>query len=92
MSSKRIDRRKFLVRSLETAVGLSLLASCDKRALVEPDSRLPSAPVGLAPDFDIDSQTNQISDVIISWDPHDLTDITGAPLKTVKPEYSDFRL
>jgi len=52
---------------------------------VEPDSRLPSAPVGLAPDFDIDSQTNQISDVIISWDPHDLTDITGAPLKTVNP-------
>jgi uncharacterized protein (DUF362 family) len=85
MNVKGTNRRKFLVRSLETAAGLGFMASCDKRTLVEPDSRLPAAPVGLVPDFDIDSQTNQISDVIISWDPHDLTDVNGAPLKTVNP-------
>jgi|GEM_PF-2554136 hypothetical protein len=84
MNQKKINRRKFLVKSLECAAGLGVLVSCDKRAPVEPDLRLPSAPVGLVNDYGVDNNGN-ITDVVLNWNPNTLTDVTGASLTTLNP-------
>ncbi len=84
MNQKKINRRKFLVKSLECAAGLGVLVSCDKRAPVEPDVRLPSAPVGLVNDYGVDNN-GTITDVVLNWNPNSLTDVTGASLTTLNP-------
>jgi uncharacterized protein (DUF362 family) len=84
MNKKKINRRKFLVKSLQCAAGLSFLVNCDKRSVLEPDVRLPSSPVGLDNDFTIEN--DQIKQVVLSWDPHKLTDINGAKLTTTQPD------
>jgi len=80
MNPKKINRRKFLVNSLQSAAGLGVLASCDKRTVVGTDIRSPSAPVGLA--GKISKTADGTVAVSLSWQKHDLTDITGAKTET----------
>jgi uncharacterized protein (DUF362 family) len=89
MNKKKINRRKFLVESLETAAGLGFIASCDKRTVVEPDVRLPAAPTGLAYNL-ATSSTGAVDSVIITWD-KPLTDVTGAKLWTGIRAYDVYR-
>jgi hypothetical protein len=79
MNAKKINRRKFLINSLEAAAGIGVLASCDKRAIVGPDVRAPSAPVGLSQKVRSDGT---IYSVNLTWTKHDLTDNTGAKTET----------
>jgi hypothetical protein len=80
MERKNINRRKFLINSLRSAAGLGVLASCDKRTVVGSDIRSPSAPVGMT------EKNSKLPDgtiaVTVSWQKHDLTDITGAKTET----------
>jgi Domain of unknown function (DUF362) len=85
MSQKKINRRKFLVTSLECAAGLGVLMSCDKRTPVEPDVRKPSSPVGLTNDYGVDNN-GAITNVVLNWNPNGLTDVSGASLTTVNPD------
>jgi hypothetical protein len=79
MNGKKINRRKFLINSLEAAAGIGVLASCDKRAIVGPDVRAPSAPVGLSQKVRSDGTTYSVN---LTWIKHDLTDNTGAKTET----------
>jgi hypothetical protein len=79
MNAKKINRRKFLIDSLEAAAGMGVLASCDKRAIVGPDVRAPSAPVGLSQKMRSDGTTYSVD---LTWTKHDLTDNTGAKTET----------
>jgi hypothetical protein len=79
MNEKKINRRKFLINSLEAAAGLGVLASCDKRAVMGPDVRAPSAPVGLSQKVRSDGTTYSVN---LAWARHDLTDNTGAKTET----------
>ena len=79
MNEKKINRRKFLINSLEVAAGLGVLASCDRRAIVGPDVRAPSAPVGLSQKVRSDGTTYSVN---LAWARHDLTDNTGAKTET----------
>jgi uncharacterized protein (DUF362 family) len=80
MKNKKINRRKFLSQSLKTAAGLGVIASCDRRTIIGTDVRKPSAPLGLSKKLS-KSENGEIS-VILSWKPHDFTDITGAKTET----------
>ena len=89
MSAKKINRRKFLISSLESAAGLGVLASCDKRTVIEPDVRLPSAPTGLSYDL-ATTDSGTVTAVTLTWD-HTVTDVTGAKLWTGIRGYSIYR-
>lgn len=89
MNQKKINRRKFLVESLETAAGLGFIAGCDKRTIVEPDVRLPAAPTGLAYNL-ASSGTGTVDSVIVTWD-KPVTDVTGAKLWTGIRAYNVYR-
>jgi hypothetical protein len=80
MKPEKINRRRFLINSLQSAAGLGVLANCDKRAVVGTDIRSPSAPVGMAEK--ISKQTNGTIQVALTWPEHDRTDITGAKTET----------
>lgn len=85
MNTKKIDRRKFLINSIETAAGIGVLASCDKRAIVGPDVRAPSAPVGLSQKVRAQSNASNGTttySVNLAWTKHDDTDNTGAKTET----------
>lgn len=75
MKRKAISRRKFLIDSMAGAAGIGFLAGCDKRISEGPDIRPPSAPKGL--EYALESDGAATS-VIVSWSPHDCTDVTGS--------------
>ena len=79
MNQKKINRRKFLINSFEAAAGIGVLANCDKRAIVGPDVRAPSAPVGLSQRMRSDGATYSVN---LQWTKHNLTDNTGAKTET----------
>jgi hypothetical protein len=79
MNAKKMNRRKFLINSLEAAAGISVLASCDRRAIVGPDVRAPSAPVGMSQKVRSNGTTYSVN---LTWTKHDLTDNTGAKTET----------
>ncbi|HUI91849.1 MAG TPA: DUF362 domain-containing protein [Chitinivibrionales bacterium] len=89
MNAKKINRRKFLINSLEAAAGIGVLASCDKRTVVEPDIRLPAAPTGLSYNL-ATSDSGAVDSVMITWD-RPLTDVTGAKLWTGIRAYDVYR-
>jgi hypothetical protein len=77
MKKNKIDRRKFLVNSLQSAAGLGVLASCDKRTvIVGTDVRPPSTPSGLM--YSILPPANGTYSIDLTWNAHDGTDIAGA--------------
>jgi hypothetical protein len=77
MEKNKIDRRKFLVNSLQSAAGLGVLASCDKRTIVVgTDVRAPSTPSGLM--YTILPPNNGTYSIDLTWNAHDGTDIAGA--------------
>jgi|WetSurMetagenome_2_1015567.scaffolds.fasta_scaffold00056_35 hypothetical protein len=89
MKNKRINRRKFLIQSLESAAGLGVLASCDKRSIVEPNVRQPAAPAGLS--FNLSTtDSGAVDSVLLSWD-KTITDITGAKLWNSIQAYNVYR-
>ena len=89
MNAKKINRRKFLINSLEAAAGIGILASCDRRAIIGPDVRAPSAPAELSYELATDN-FGKVS-VTLSWDRHNLTDITGAKSETGIRGYNVYR-
>jgi uncharacterized protein (DUF362 family) len=91
VKNKRINRRKFLVSSLQNAAGLAILTGCNKRDIVGIDVRQPSMVAGLTNEFTIDPNTNNITEVKLSWNPHDLTDISGIKTETAIQGYNIFR-
>jgi uncharacterized protein (DUF362 family) len=80
MNPRKINRRRFLATTLQSAAGLGVLARCDKRTVAGTDIPGPSAPVGMA------EKISKLPDgtiaVNVSWQKHDLTDITGAKTET----------
>jgi uncharacterized protein (DUF362 family) len=79
MKKNSINRRKFLVSTLEGAAGIGVLAGCSKRSVIGLDERRPSIPVGLTRKIE---KLNDVVTVTLSWTPHDLTDFTGAKNET----------
>ncbi len=73
---KKISRRKFISTTAQTAAGLGIAAGCTERTIVGDDIRPPSAPTGLSVfvKFEVDGSKM----ALLSWNEHDLTDITGA--------------
>ncbi len=84
-----MNRRRFLVRSLESAAGLGIIAGCDRRIVDGTDIRKPSAPMGLA--YDLFTSDSGTVTVTLAWDRHNLTDITGAPSETAIQGYNVYR-
>jgi hypothetical protein len=80
MKPKKIDRRGFMIKGLTSAVGLGVLAGCDKRSVVGLDIRAPSAPLNLA--GKIAKLPDDSIKVDLSWQKHDQTDVTGAKTET----------
>jgi Domain of unknown function (DUF362) len=80
MKNKRIDRRRFLVNSVQAAAGAGLFAGCDKRTVIGTDDRPPSTPVGLTQKLSLSA--GGVYSVDLSWTAHDGTDITGAKTET----------
>jgi len=81
MEQKNINRRKFLIRSLQSAAGIGVIAGCDKRSIIGPDVRSPSAPNGLSQKLSFIADKTAYS-IDLSWNAHDLTDNTGAKSET----------
>ena len=77
---KKITRRKFIISTAQGATGLGFIAGCNKRNPVGEDIRAPSAPKGL--DGYVKYDQDGTKKAILSWDEHDLSDITGAPSET----------
>lgn len=84
---KKISRRKFILTSAQSAAGLSIAAGCNSRS-EGPDIRPPSSPTGL--DGYVKFEQDGTKQAILSWNPHNLTDITGAPSETAIAGYNIF--
>jgi uncharacterized protein (DUF362 family) len=80
MKNQKIDRRRFLINSLQGAAGAGILVGCDKRTVIGSDVRSPSTPVGLSQK--LSALPNDLYSVDLTWTPHDGTDITGAKTET----------
>lgn len=76
----KITRRKFLISTARGATGLGFIAGCNNRNPIGDDIRAPSAPKGV--DGYVRYEQDGTKRAILSWDEHDLTDITGAPSET----------
>lgn len=74
---KKISRRKFIISTAKGATSLGIIAGCNKRSIVGDDIRAPSAVKGL--DGYVKYEINGLKKAILTWNKHDLTDITGAP-------------
>lgn len=73
---KKINRRKFIIKTAQGVTGLGFLAGCDSRIPVGDDIRPPSAPQGLTSEsVEYLQNTKRVT---LSWTKHDNTDITGA--------------
>lgn len=86
---KRISRRKFIISSAKGAAGLGAFAGCNRRDLLGPDVRPPSAPKGLEGYIEYDDNNNKKA--ILAWNKHDLTDITGAFSETEIKGFNIYR-
>lgn len=73
---KKISRRKFIISTAKGATSLSIIAGCNKRSIVGDDIRAPSIVKGL--DGYVKYESNSSKKAILTWNEHDLTDITGA--------------
>ena len=74
---KKISRRKFIISTAKGATSLGIIAGCNKRSIVGDDIRAPSTVKGL--DGYVKYEPDGSKKAMLTWNEHDLTDITGAP-------------
>ncbi len=85
---KKISRRKFISTTAHGAAGLGIIAGCTTRT-TSPDIRPPSAPEGL--DVLVDYTDDGTPQAFLTWNEHNLTDITGAVSETGISGYNIYR-